>query len=344
MRMLLRMLMATSLMLVGGLKIAAQATLVFEYQFNDSGLTTTGAGEFPLILEFQDQEGNAADWHSAAGQGVSGLPEDLSFDNTASTGMGSGNSGGRAIIDTVMLEYPVYDSLTLAGWFKTDSEPISSYARIFYWGNGSHQVYSRDSYLRLAVAGFNASSDPVYTEIGEWIFFAITYDGTLDTDNVQFFKGTRTTTPVLVSTRTLAIGPVDFPDYSFIIGNNQVGSTPTQPCDAWIDNCRMFAGSNVNGLLTLEELETLRQNDLANRSAATLKVELGVQCSGEDLELSWVSIPQAIYQVQKSTNLTAWQDLPSGQFTGNGNGQSLMVTISTDPNASHVFYRLLVTP
>src|SRR3954452_4724304 len=76
------------------------ATPIIEYRFNGSGTSAASTGSDTTPVSFFDSTGSAANLYGLAGSGVSGLANDLAFDNPASMGMGSGpsnnNAGGRA--------------------------------------------------------------------------------------------------------------------------------------------------------------------------------------------------------------------------------------------------------
>ena len=340
-----RALLGVGLILAWHTTLLAQPLLVMEYQFNDAGQTTAGVGELPLSLEFQDQDGNPTDWHSAAGGGVSGLPEDLAFDNTASTGMGSGNSGGRAIAENLPFEFPTFSSVTIAGWYRAQIDTITDYARLWWWTH-THQLFARNSYLRFMAGDTTiVNSDAVYTEIDEWVFFAVTYDGTRDIDNVQFWKGTKTIPAAVVTTRTLAKGPLNLPNAEVSIGNNPAFSTPTQPCDAWLDNFRLFAGPGSDGVLSQEQLEALRLGDLANESVALPSVAVSItpEENRSIFDVNWSSANGWLYELQASPDLQTWTNMPAGPFSGNGGILHHRVESTPDSGTDRMFYRLLLS-
>lgn len=90
-------------------------------------------------------------------------------------------------------------SFTVCGWLKTTAAcAIGGNGRIFY-RKGQFEIYAPDGVntgrlaLRVpAMSGTNASditvmSQNVYNQPGQWVFFAITYDGTKQSDNVNFY-------------------------------------------------------------------------------------------------------------------------------------------------------------
>lgn len=326
--------------------VGRSAELLLEYTFNDSGPVTRGtersAWDWPL--EFQTQAGDPADWHGAAGSGVSGQPADRAFDNTASDQMGSGGSGGRAWGNPGVP--PAQDSVTFSGWFRTQDVPVGAFGRLFFWDGRSELYAYPETGLYLSV-GNNRSigSDLVYPEVGEWVFFAASFDGTQATDNVRFWKGTRTSPVIAAGVRTLPEGAFEAPYATFAIGNSFSYSSPTQPFDGWLDNLRFHGGTGSSGVLDQAELEALRKADVAGEAPVIrIRVNLAVELvpgPPAELQFSWWSVGGYDYQLQRSTGLSSWEDVPSVQVTGDGTRQSR--SLASLP-AAPTFYRLKVTP
>jgi hypothetical protein len=322
------------------------AELLMEYTFNDSGPLTQPSerSAFDWPLAYETQEGDSADWHGALGSGVSGKPEDRAFDNTASSGMGSGNEGGRAHGTPIGIA-PV-DSVTISGWFRTADQPIGAFARLAWW-DSLRQVYSYpEAALYFAArSGDSTGSDPAYVEVDEWVFWAVTYDGTQSTDNVKFWKGTTDMGVALVTTRSLPAGQFELDYPYFSVGNNTPGSSPTQPLDGWLDNCRVHGGSANSGVLAETELETLRAADVAGElPAIRIRVVLEVTLDAGPpaaLNFGWWSVTGHDYQLQESVDLKTWNDVAGIATAGNGTHQEQS---RTPLPAGARFYRLKVSP
>lgn len=336
---------AITAFVVGGLPTARSAELFLEYTFNDSGPLTQGseraAWDWPLA--FQTQVGEPADWHGVAGSGVSGKPEDRAFDNSAASAMGSPGEGGRAL--GRYWDRGPLASATFSGWLRTESQVAGTYARLLFWEDGGH-VYARpDACLRLFKNGVNATSDPVYDAIDEWMFFAITFDGTVSEDNVKFWKGARAEAVSLVSTRSLPEGLFDPSGSPISLGNSYSYSTPTQPFDGMMDNVRLHGGEGTSGILSPAEIEALRASDVEGtfpgirvRPQLELKLASGPPAG---LAFTWWSILGYDYQLQESANLTTWSDVTS--LAAEGDGKQQERTLTPLP-ATPMFYRLEVLP
>src|SRR3990167_4139683 len=206
------------LILYLGQTVQAQ-TAILKYTFDETGTTAPSTGSDVTAVTLRDNSvvGNATDLHSADGLGVSGgLTGDRAFDNTASTSMGG--SGGRAdqadlaAIDTLT-------SFTLQGWFKTaESTAIGggggTRKAVLLHNTSTSQgqtkgfeLFGQQNKLKLAVDGSNVETS-AYGDTQSWIFFAVTYDGTLTptSDNVKFYKGSASSEVTLVETQTIDNG------------------------------------------------------------------------------------------------------------------------------------------
>jgi hypothetical protein len=315
--------------------------LIFEFTFNDSGPMTysSSASGREVDLEFQTQNGDPADWHGVAGSGVSGLALDRSFDNTASTGMGSGESGGRAI-QAVPEDWGPYDSFTFSGWYRTQSGMIGSFGRLFWW-DAPHQLYTfPDQGFFLAVNSEFVGSPTVYDEEDEWVFFAVSHDGTQTANNVVFYKGTVTGPVVAMGTVDLDAGPFSPGAQRFSIGNNPPFSQPTQPFDGWLDNFRLHAGEGSTGVLSAGELEAMRAADAGGTlPALRFPTWLQIQPNGEQIDLQWWSLGGYDYFIDGGSNPGDWTELPGGPIGGDGTLKSV-----TRPQADSEFYRLRILP
>lgn len=280
-------LLVASLIFSFGMKAQA-ATPIMEYKFNSTG--TTAKSSCPnYSLSLSNAAGAATDLHSSAGAGVSGLSGDRAFDNTASRYMGRGdglpNAGGianQSDLDGI----DKLASFTLQGWFKTvPGQTMGNFARLFDNHNdsispqGGFELYGGRNVngpvdpgkLTLLLDGSELSTTTAsYQEQDTWMFFAVSYDGTLTSNNVKFYKGTRTSPVILIDSLTLNKGTVNSEPTGLGIGNrDRRPSIPNQvrdrPFDGFLDNMRIFGTpTGKGGILSLSELEALRARDVSN--------------------------------------------------------------------------------
>lgn len=271
---------------------AQAATPILEYRFNETGTTaiSSGTDSTPVIFR-KAADGTPIDSHSANGGGVSGLSGDRAFNNTYSFRMGQGDDSDNAGRIANQSDLDAIDSLTsftLQGWFKTvPGQTIKDFARLFDNAStptdpkGGYEVYGgvfangkpvNPGRLTLLLNGTPVStSTAAYSEQNTWVFFAVSYDGTKKTNNVKFYKGTKTSPVKLVNTLTLAKGIVNSDPTELGIGNrDRRPLDPTQvrdrPFDGYLDNMRIFgAKTGVEGVLSLTELEAWRSGDVSNQ-------------------------------------------------------------------------------
>ncbi|MGE9293454.1 MAG: LamG-like jellyroll fold domain-containing protein [Puniceicoccales bacterium] len=258
--------------------LANAQTMLVEYLFNGTGTTVQNTGTLANAdLNMLNSDGQAADLYGSAGSGVSGAASDFSFNNTASTGMGtvSGQSfvGGRAEASS-SFSMDSQASFTISGWLNTTAlEGSSGNILDLYNTSGETPVGVRLSYslgsggtvgtLGLKINGENYSSSTgggTFHSGGEWVFFAVTYDGTATTNNVVFYIGDKETSVVKNATRSSAEGTVAFTDADMTIGN--VEGWNGRPFDGMLDDIRMFGSTtDASGVLSISEIEAYRAAD-----------------------------------------------------------------------------------
>ncbi len=172
---------------------AATLQPILEYRFNETGTSapSTGSDTTPVIFP--------SDLHTADAGGVSGLPKDRAYDNTSAAGHGPYNAGdiGEHSADDESIDG--LTSFTLVGWLN----PVTVI------GNNGTIIFNQDTVsepdkgftLSASVSGDLelevdptggtgvATSDADYTDT-DWFFFAVSFDGSLSSNNVLFYKGT----------------------------------------------------------------------------------------------------------------------------------------------------------
>lgn len=253
--------------------VSAQTALV-EYRFNETGVTapnTGSAGSADLRL-FASNGSTPTDYHGAAGSGVSGLAGDIALDFTSATGMGNAGTGPVANQAADLAAVDGLRSLTLQGWFKTDSTtPIGNSARLFQnslSGNGFALIATTSGNLQLSLGNGSstnfASTTNSYSATQSWVFFAVTYDGTTTTNNVRFYVGDSVNAVSLAQTFSYAGGVLGNDGAALAIGNES--SSFQRPFDGSMDNFRIFGatGTSSAGALGLTDLEAIRAADLTN--------------------------------------------------------------------------------
>lgn len=274
-------LIALSLASLGLLATASNAQaqiLAYEYRFNDSGTTTAGTGSYATTAGMWNGNLVAADMHGPAGSGVTGAAGDIAFDNTSSTGFAA--NGGAVSVGNTVGALDSMHSFTLSGWYKISAVTTGAYGNSALYfkstnstdATGRIYLYSErnaagDGRLRLVLdesSFVDSSYSSVLGGVDEWVFFAVTYDGSKTASNVNFYTGTTTANVSLVGTTSLNLGTTGKSNTAtMLLGNN---STRSAAFDGWMDNMRIHkneagAGNEGTGALTIEQLNTLRQVD-----------------------------------------------------------------------------------
>jgi hypothetical protein len=263
-----------------GVASSAFSDLILEYKFDDNadGTTSASTGSDTTAVAFFNSSGEAANLHGSAGSGVSGQAGDLAFDNSASTAMGTSGTGGSANGGNISALNGL-SSFTLQGWFNTSGSGTVSGARLFEKnegaGNDLSLQYSRNVasgqlaiYLgtptQTAITGVSSGIDATLGTSNSWVFFAVTYDGTLAENNVKFYTGTTSSGVTQVGAAlTLNSGALNASNSGALALGN-VASGGNRPWQGLLDNMRIYGATSGNGgVLTLPQLETLRAADAA---------------------------------------------------------------------------------
>lgn len=203
---------------------------------------------------------------SVDARGVSGKPGDHAFDLTSATGMGATTPNSTGPAGVVWSKSPGLASLTdvssftLTGWIMPTAT-VTNAARIVS-SSAITLMAGVENRITLQVNGTSASiqSEPSYDGVGNWIFVAVTYDGTRATDNVTYYVGsTEAGSLAKAGTVTVAAGKLKPLTGQFLIGNNSTNSPTTRPFMGLIDNIAIHgAKDDASGALTKDQIEALR--------------------------------------------------------------------------------------
>ena len=187
--------------------------------------------------------------------GVSGMPGDRAFDNTASTGMGKGYTGGVGEVPAATIG--TLESLTFQCWFYV-ATPIDNLAR--FLEDTRLTLTANAGSLTLQVNGTSVTSSAAYGQTNQWVFFAVTYDGSKTANNVVFYMGTKTSPAVPVELPLSLNGGSVIQDHILAIGNYNNGNI--RPLDGLMDDVRLFgSATDGSGVQTQAQLEAIRQGE-----------------------------------------------------------------------------------
>lgn len=250
-----------------GLSTAASHSAIVEYRFDTETASTpptspsAGSDTTPVQL-------NVADL-GPDGSGVSGKAGDRAFVNV--TGGRANHAADDNAIDTLT-------SFTISGWLKSNGASALSSGRIMENASGVLILFTGAGTYQIQIdgntTGFIADSGNHYSDTQKWMFFAVTYDGTSNLNNVKFYKGYRNSTEAggdpsvqLVNTATIDQGTVNSDNAALNLLNRSAGD---RTLDATLDNFRIDgtqAAGDSSGALTLSQLETYRTTDLVPEPA-----------------------------------------------------------------------------
>lgn len=270
------------------------AAPILSYQFDTVNGTfdTPSTGTNTTAARLLAPDGAAADQRTADGGGVSGLAGDRAFDNSGSGAHGSSgnttsNGRGRAYHTADNDAVDSLQSFTLTGWFNTASTPTNN-LRIYHNSNqtGGFDLIADSGTLRIGVnqnptAGGIPSRTGAYNTLNQWVFFAVTYDGSAGaTNNVHFYYGTKTSSITDQSDSNLATdlgvtynqGTAADETVPLSIGNQNVGTGTTyRPFDGLLDDMRIYGSkTDATGALTMTELEAVRLSAIPEPGTAAL--------------------------------------------------------------------------
>ena len=181
-----------------------------------------------------------------------------------------------------MNDIDTLQSFTLSGWYKTETTGTTNGGtpRLFWNHNDasgasgagfSLQFLSGSEDLKIDIDNDTAvvnTTGGKFADKQTWVFFAVTYDGTLTTNNLKFYKGYRndaeallgtthtTADTQLISTHSLDRGTVNTETSGLHLGNR---FAENRPFDGELDEMRVD-GQKIGaaGALSLAQLETYR--------------------------------------------------------------------------------------
>lgn len=250
---------------------SASASLLLDMNFNnpDTSVTTVASSVGGYSFSTLATNGTAAAIQN--GTGVSGAAGDYSLNLTSATRMGGSDNTASgpvaAYAASTGLAIASQTSLTLAGWFRTDTTTqVGGSARILELSTLSVNAGSSAGTLSLNINGVTLASSASYTATQEWVFFAVTFDGSIASgNNVSFYIGGLNSPVSLVSSGRIELFnwggyTVEATNNSIRIGNTATGaSARARPFDGYLDDLQLYgAATGSSGALTLSELEVIR--------------------------------------------------------------------------------------
>ncbi|MFA4943712.1 MAG: LamG-like jellyroll fold domain-containing protein [Lentisphaeria bacterium] len=241
----------------------------------------TPSAQAALILEYNFNAGSGTSAADSSGFGTA-APGTLTGNATWSTNTPSGSgyslSLPGAIADTVnagdVSKLDGLQKFTLVTWFNPTS--ITTFDRLmskadtnsgFDWSvtvTTNPSNYRLDLNLKGAGAQANYYSTANITQAG-WVFLAVTYDGSVTTNNLNYYWGSASSgVAQLGNTLSAAQGTITDTTGAFEIGDTDRSTSDRSP-NALFDNVRIY-----NTVESVSSLETLRVADIPEPGTAML--------------------------------------------------------------------------
>ena len=188
----------------------------------------------------------------APGTGVTGLGGDGALNLTAAGTMGGAPpTGGRAQHSADFDALDTLTSFTLAGWFKTDgTTPIGNNAGLITNSNSATTGFSlrggpnvNDGTLTLKIGNSTSTSTAAFGATQEWVFFAVSYDGTAvqPNTNVRFYAGSTLAAATAAGTGVSITGPVANDSQALVFGSGTPAfGLNVFAFDGFLDNLHIY--------------------------------------------------------------------------------------------------------
>jgi hypothetical protein len=298
------------------LAFPAAGQTILHYDFDETGTTAASQGASSTPLTLRNDAGTAVDLHSADARGVSGRPGDRSFQNTSASDHGSSASAATNGFRADQPDDAAVDGLTaftISGWFRTgdwttlsgktprlveNHDGTNGFNLQFLSGSVGDLKLEVDSTTTPAPLEASSGTTGLYSGKNTWIFFAVRYDGTSSSGNVEFYRGFRNDVEAAelgassaavqlvaasslgCTTCTLDRGAVNADTAGLVVGNrNALG----RPYDGFIDDLRVDSG-----LTDAADLETYRSGAIAS----------------DPIEIAWVGTTSVATTVQDQNQNT----------------------------------------
>jgi hypothetical protein len=247
---------------------ASAQTLVLRVPLSDTNGTTTLAsdtstGGSNVVLQMVNNAGAPADFQGVPGSGVGGgVALDFSTNADFTLGVGEGAGAGlgpMAAATNVALNFGTnITNFTASIWLKANAQMTNAGGnstlgpRIFILGaNGTTDKAVTNSVglffqqwnqvaCTVDTIQLNAPTNLTYVPTNQWLFYAITYDGT----TITLYQGSDTseaTAVASVASPGLTISLTNTAGSVLMLGNRVNGLS--RPFDGWLDDFRFYAGT-----------------------------------------------------------------------------------------------------
>lgn len=245
----------------------SQAAMIAQFSFEDAPGTSTVDSVNSVALDMKNGAGTLTDYHGAAGSGVKGVGVALDFSSNVghyNSTTGTAAAAPVAIVNnSTNLGIGSVSQLSASIWIKSDGTLVTNKApRYFVFGpNGTIDVNNPSSGANVfGLQNQNNANTAVFVNgtnyqissggaiaPSTWVFFAVTYDATVDNGTINLYRGDENTAPVLAGTKTGVNGgnPLNIGTSATLMlgNNNNPAATSQRGFDGWMDDFRLMTGA-----------------------------------------------------------------------------------------------------
>jgi hypothetical protein len=255
------------------LSASAQAQLLLFTFDNASGNNAASTGTNTTVTTNVGSNAGVTPSYTD-GAGVTGLPGDRALNLTGAAGMGTAGEvaspgpqfgSSRINFDSATNPTPLVGvkSFTLTGWMKSGTA-FGNGARLMTYAEsntGFQLVGGTNGVFTLFLNNGVINSSLTYAETDTWLFFAITFDGNLSSNNLTFYKGVLGGGALTSQVTTIAqtgMTATPNPNTDLVFGNNNT-TGGTRPYDGYLDNLAIYAGTGTSsaGALSSTQVQAL---------------------------------------------------------------------------------------
>lgn len=171
----------------------AQAGLIGEWRFNESGSTAVDSSGSGYDLTMRRDRTNAFDGHTPDRGGVSGWPGDRAFDPYSWNGYKNAHASSLGMIPE---SFTKLERFTVVLWVKMRRVP--KFGETLFLMHADNRIkitfYTKDDsgWGTLEVNGKKIGTGVGWlstSDIGRWVNLAVSYDSTLPSGAARFYRG-----------------------------------------------------------------------------------------------------------------------------------------------------------
>lgn len=167
----------------------------------------------------------------------------------------------------------------------------------------------------------------------KWVFVAVSYDGTLDTDNVNYYVGSVSEIVTNQVTTTIDAGKTVDSEARFTVSHTDAAIASNTALQGWIDDVRVYSG-----VLKAEQLNAIRLENLPSANPAKAVTIRDPKRSGTTASFTFQSQAARRHRIEYRNDWSTamWQTLQT--VTGTDQVVTIVDSNATPPAR---FYRVV---